>query len=216
MKTIHVKTEWIIWLIVIAPITVVVWFWGQIPDVIPSHFNLEGQADQWREKSLLLWMVPTITIGLYALFLVIPLIDPKQRMLEMGNKYFALRLIIHGFITATLLVWLQSAISNTKMDISLFFPLIAIFFILLGIYLQSVKPNYFIGIRTPWTLQDEDNWRSTHRLASRLYIAGGILMLLTMVFDLHRQYFMAVFIAVITLAVIPFFYSLFYYFRKKS
>lgn len=213
MKIIHFKTEWLIWFIVIAPVIVVLWYWGQIPSLIPSHFNLEGFADRWQEKSLLLWMIPTITFGLYALLLVIPLIDPKQRIQEMGNKYFALRLIIHGFITAVLLVWLKSAIQNTNMDMALFFPFLALFFILLGVYLQTIKPNYFLGIRTPWTLQDENNWRSTHRLASRLYVIGGAVMLLTSFF--YPKYFIAEFIGIIALSLVPILYSFIYYVKNK-
>jgi uncharacterized membrane protein len=90
MKTLFSKFEWILWLIVLAPIVLLFGIWEQIPPIIPTHYNLAGEADAWGDKTMLLWLVPTVNVLTYLLLLFVPLIDPKKRIESMGNKYFTL------------------------------------------------------------------------------------------------------------------------------
>ena len=182
MKKLFAKMEWILWLIILAPSFLLYWFWEQIPQTIATHYDLYGKADDWGDKGILLWMIPALSIFLYLILLLVPVLDPKKRIESMGGKYFALRVVVLSLISAILVIFLLSAV-YPEMDFRAgLFPVLAIFLMLMGNYLQAVKPNYFIGIRTPWTLNDEQNWQKTHRLGGRVYMLGGLVLLLASLF----------------------------------
>jgi uncharacterized membrane protein len=77
----------------------------------------------------------------------------------------------------------------------------------MGNYLQTIKPNYFIGIRTPWTLQSEQNWLKTHRLGSRMYMIGGLILLIATLFGFKSSFLLAL----LGMLLLPFFYSFWLY-----
>ena len=95
----------------------------------------------------------------------------------------------------------------------LFNPLMGIFFIVVGNWMYNIKPNYFVGIRVPWTLESPDNWRATHRLGSKFWVAGGVLITISGFFLAGKpaEYFFVA--TTLCLALIPIIYS-FVYFRK--
>ena len=111
---------------------------------------------------------------------------------------------------------IQSAISKGPLNTSMMFVLVGALFIFLGNYMQAVKPNYFIGIRTPWTLENETVWRKTHALGGRLYFIAGLLIMI-LPFILTNTIFYPVFIAIaVTASVSPIIYSYITFRQEKK
>ena len=93
---------------------------------------------------------------------------------------------------------------------------LSILFLVIGNYLPSLKPNYFIGIRTPWTLESEEIWRKTHRLGSRVWVIGSLLMIVLWFFVPSSGYSIVFFVGVLTLALIPTLYSFYLYMQERK
>ena len=204
----QIKREIPFWIILFIPILYQIYNWSFIPDNIPVHFNLKGEADRYDSKQSFLTFIIIISITLYLLLLFVPKIDPKKRISEMGEKYHYLR-----FATTFLISFIFTLITLNAIDeefklqpyLGLFFGLL---FILLGNYFRNLKPNYFIGIRTPWTLENESVWKITHQFSSILWVIGGTIMLLTNIFSQNEPVSWYINIAIIgILTIVPILYS---------
>lgn len=177
MKTFDVKKEFMIWVVMLLPIVYLFMVWGKMPDTVPTHFGIDGKPNDWSHRSTLVYLVCGMTFGIYLLFLVVPAIDPKGRIKAMGNNYFKLKfvLMLAMALLATLVV--HAALTGSIGGNTIFL-IAGGMFMFLGNYMQAVKPNYFIGIRTPWTLENETVWSRTHRLCGRLYFVAGLLTII--------------------------------------
>jgi uncharacterized membrane protein len=174
--------ELVLWFFILLPIVYLWSIWNSLPDRVAIHFNIHGDADGWAGKNSLLYVPVALGIGTYIVLLTISRIDPKKAIAQMGNKYYSLRLVLSIFMCA-LTLYLFSLADNHKMDNpAIVIGLLGGLFALIGNYLQTVRPNYFIGIRTPWTLKDETVWRKTHLIGGRLWLAGGIVVILVCFF----------------------------------
>lgn len=172
------RKEFIFWVLIVLPYVYLAFVWDKLPDKVPTHFSISGTADGWSDKSTLLWLPGGMGIVLYVLMLVIPSIDPKQRIQAMGERYYTFRLMLTLFFSfiATYLVYVSQA--GTMERPGLLTASLGAMFAMLGNYFQIIRRNYFIGIRTPWTLESELVWKRTHHMAGRLWMAGGILIII--------------------------------------
>ncbi len=168
--------ESVLWAFLILPYIYLIKIWDQLPDKVPTHFNIEGNADDWSSKTTFLFISGALGIGIYFLMLIIPVLDPKNKIQQMGEKYYILRFTITFFISLLTIYLLHISNTSSLKNPNILFALIGMLFAILGNYFQTVRPNYFIGIRTPWTLENEQVWRKTHQLGGRLWMAGGILI----------------------------------------
>jgi uncharacterized membrane protein len=208
------KNEWIIWVVIAIPFFLLAYYWNQIPETIPTHYGIDGKADRWNSKTSLLWFLPILMFFTYALLLAIPKIDPKLKVETMGKKFLYIKLIIIGLISSISSLFVYSS-ANQRVDVfSLMVIIICVFVVVMGNYLPTVKPNYFIGIRTPWTLSDENNWLKTHRIAGRIYLFGGIILLiLNVLLPQMANIFLMFLVGIILL---PIFYSLYLYLVRNK
>ncbi|MDX1627732.1 MAG: SdpI family protein [Fulvivirga sp.] len=208
--------EGILILITLLPLLALAFYYEKLPQSVPIHFNLEGEADNWADKSNLFYIFGGINLLLYFLLLIVPKIDPKGKIKQMGNKYFLIRLVVMLLISALWLVMLYTAHEGSISSIK-FFPLIIVLFVIIfGNYMQSMKPNYFVGIRTPWSLEDEYNWKATHRFGGRLWMIGGVLILIAMVFLPAKYHMQLSLLGTLLLALIPAGYSYWIFSRQKK
>jgi len=168
--------EAILWIFILLPILYLWMLWDQLPQTVPTNFNINGEADDWSDKSMLLYIPGLMGIVIYLLMLIIPGIDPKKKLDQMGDKFFMLRLIIGVFICGISLYILHATKTGAMSGPNIIMILIGGFFTVFGNYMQTVRPNYFVGIRTPWTLENEEVWKATHRLGGKVWMAGGLLM----------------------------------------
>lgn len=177
MKT-SLKTEWPLLLIVAVPFVYLALQWNQLPDRVPLHWNIRGEIDRWGDKSEL-WLIPFLTTGLvYLIFLAVPAIDPKNKIREMGAKYTQLKYIVTACMAALAVVIIHMTRTEGTLSPSPMLAVIGLLFAFLGNYFKTVRPNYFIGIRTPWTLEHPEIWKKTHRLGGVLWLTGGLLIVL--------------------------------------
>jgi len=168
--------ESVLWAFIVLPYVYLAAIWNKLPERVPTHFDLAGNVDTWSGKGIL-WILPgALGIGIYLLMLIIPVLDPKRKIQQMGNKYYTFRFMLTLFFSlfATYLVYISY--TGSMRSPGMLIALVGVLFAMLGNYFQTVRPNYFIGIRTPWTLENEEVWKKTHRLGGRLWMAGGILI----------------------------------------
>ena len=174
------RTTTIIVLLMIAAGTVAgLLLWNRLPDPIASHWNLNDQVDGYMPKFWGVFLLPFITLGMFVLFLVVPSIDPlKANIAQFRGAFNLFIVLIVGFMLylyGLTLAW--SLGYNFKMSGALL-PAIGLLFIFIGFMLRQAKRNFFIGIRTPWTLSSDTVWNETHRVGAVLFIVSGALAFL--------------------------------------
>ena len=191
--------------IALLPFVYLAYIWNELPKEVPMHWNASGEIDRWGDKSELFMMIFMLTGITYLIFLVIPYIDPKQKLQNMGNKLNSVRMVLTVFMSA-LAIYILFSTQQKNSDPGFVFAIIGLLFAFLGNYLKTIKPNYFIGIRTPWTLENEAVWKKTHLMASKLWFVGGLLMAMTfLVPNVFQEYTFFGITAVII--IIPILYS---------
>ncbi len=213
----RIKQEWLQLLILAAPFALIPFVWDKMPDRIPIHWDYNGHPNGYGNKAFGLMFAPTLNIGLALLFIGLSKIDPKAWMMNVSSVMLRpLRLVITGFLTVVCYVTTLSILYPEVNMGTTFQFLMPGFFLVLGNFLPTVKPNYFVGIRVPWTLEDPDNWRQTHRLAGRLWVIASALYLVIEIV-LGNQVPQAMFwgyLGIIT--VVPILYSFVYFQRSKK
>ncbi len=148
--------------------------YSRLPDPMPSHWNAAGEIDGYMSKFWGVFLLPLMTIVLVPLFLVIPHIDPLKANIAKFRGVFNWFIVV--FVAYMLLVYaltMASALGvQFNMTIALL-PVVGLLFIGAGYMMGKTKRNFFIGIRTPWTLSSETVWDETHKLGSKLFMLGG-------------------------------------------
>ena len=205
----------VIWLL---PAVYLFLIYADLPQTVPVHYGLKGTVDRYGSKSEFL-VTSFILIGVsalvYLLLKFLPAIDPKKKV-KFGEATFqkmAFGMII--FLAALNIVIIYATV-HRGFDISkLIFPLMGLLFVFIGNMMNSIKPNYFVGFKAPWALENEDNWRATHRLASRLWVAGGLVITIVTFILPTEPGTIAFMCGVAVLAIVPYVYS-YRYFRKHT
>lgn len=209
--------ESLLLILAVLPFIYLAYVWKSLPDIVPTHFNIKGEADDWSSKTSLIYLTGGLQFGVYLLMLVIPYIDPKKKIEQMGGKYYNLRFVLSLFMSVLAIYIIYVTGVGTMKDSNLLFVIIGALFAMLGNYFQTVRPNYFVGIRTPWTLENEEVWKKTHRLGGQFWMAGGILIV-TLAFLLKNNSAFAVLFTVLILlmAIVPIVYSYFAFQKEKG
>lgn len=156
------------------------WAYPQLPAMIASHWNIMGQVDGYMSKFWGLFLLPFILAGLWLLLTAIPRIDPMKANLATFRPYYNLMvlliIVILAIIDKLLLLWNL----GTHLPISnIIDALLGIMAIGLGVLLPYTKRNFFMGIRTPWTLASDQVWNETHRRAGKVFLVAGVVALVS-------------------------------------
>jgi len=212
MKTSH--SRFYILLIFIVSIVIGIYLYPQLPDNVASHWNSAGMVDGYMPKFWGLFLMPIIIILCVFLFEYIPRIDPLkanvQEFKDQYNEFIVFIILFLFYIHVLTLVWNL----GTRFNLGQFMiPALSIFFYYIGTFLPYAKRNWFIGIRTPWTLSSDRVWDSTHKLGSKLFKVIGILGLVGLLTPKYAIYFI-IFPALIAV-VWTFVFSYFEY-KKES
>jgi uncharacterized membrane protein len=183
-----------------------IYFYPQVPEQMATHWNSQGEVDGYMSKLWGLFFMPLVITGLVIMFLAIPKIDPRKENIAKFRKYY------DGFIVILVLfmvaVHLQTVLWNIGIRINpnAMLPLgIGLLFYYMGILTENAERNWFIGIRTPWTLSSEKVWKRTNRLGGKLFRIAGIAAVFGAFFPEFAIYFILV--PVITVAGISVIYS---------
>lgn len=152
-----------------------VYLW--LPDQIPSHWNLAGEVDSTMSKTWGAFMMPLIMLGLYGVFRVIPALSPEGYGIEAANSGFVgIRVAVFALFALLNLLILLAALGVPIAMGSAVSMAVGGLLAVLGWFLDRLPRNFYVGIRTPWTIVDEDNWTRTHRLGKWLFMAAGLVM----------------------------------------
>jgi uncharacterized membrane protein len=191
--------------IALIPFAYLIYIWNRLPEKVPMHWNGAGEIDRYGDKKELLVMLFMLVGITYFVFLIIPSIDPKQKLQNMGNKLNNLRMILTLFMSG-LAVFILYSVQQKTSNPSFVLAIIGLLFAFLGNYFKTIKPNYFIGIRTPWTLENEEVWKKTHLMGGKLWFVGGLLMALTFVLPNEMQLYTFLGITAV-ISIVPIVYS---------
>jgi len=154
--------------------------WNQLPDQMASHWDINDQVNGYMSRSWGVFMMPLITLGMFVLFLVVPNIDPlKANISEFRESFNLFIVFIVGFMVYIHVLTLRWNLGYTNLGIGkAMLPAMGVLFIVIGSLLRKAKRNWFIGIRTPWTLSSDTVWNKTHQLGAVLFMASGVLVLI--------------------------------------
>ncbi|MCK5476420.1 MAG: SdpI family protein [Candidatus Aenigmarchaeota archaeon] len=209
------KTQTIILTILLLSFAIGIYIYPQMPDKMASHWNAQGQVDGYMSKFWGVFLMPTISVGLLLLFLLIPKIDPLKANIEKFRKYyddFIVMMIAFLFYVYLLtLVWNSGFVFNMTQFLT---PASGLMFYYIGILTQNAKRNWFIGIRTPWTLSSENVWNKTHKIGGKLFKTIGIIAFLGIFFP--NQMFFFVFFPVLFVAGYLIVYSYIEYQKEEK
>jgi len=174
------RTELPLWLLILAMFALALSAWPSSPDRIPVHWGLHGQVDRYGGRFEGLLLFPLVTVALYLVTLALPRIDPgRLNYARFAGAYTVVRFGLIGFMAAVYGL-MQIQIRGHQIDVEhALFVLVGILFSLLGTVMGKIRPNWFFGIRTPWTLSSKASWIRTHRLGGWVFLMGGIAMIVT-------------------------------------
>ena len=175
MKNNSTSAEVLMIALLLAPFVYLAFIWDTLPAQIATHYDLQGHANGWMPKETSVLVISILSAVIYLLLRYLPAIDPKGKL--QSSNFQKLRVIITLFFAAIMgWLWYMAAHQfEARLPVVTILALAGLTVAGIGNYLTTVKPNWFVGIRTPWTLESDEVWQKTHRLGGRLMVVGGLL-----------------------------------------
>jgi uncharacterized membrane protein len=171
------RSKWLAPACILAQLIFGAAIYSQLPERVPIHWNINGQVDNTAGRLAGVLLMPAIAAGMWLLLLFLPRIDPRRAAYaSFADTY---QLIINALMLFLTLV--QIAVLGAALGWPLNMPQligagVGLLFMVLGNEMGRLKPNWFAGIRTPWTLSDPENWRRTHRFGGKVFFVAGLLI----------------------------------------
>lgn len=179
---------------------------SQLPDPMPSHWNAAGQVDGYMSKFWGIWLMPLMTLGIALLLAAVPAIDPlRANIAQFRNLY---NFFIVGFVVYMLYVYgltLAASLGYQFNMSTMMLPAMGLLFIGISFLMKNAKRNFFIGIRTPWTLSSDSVWEKTHRLGAKMFLISGVVVLVSAFLGENGIWLMMA--ALLVAAFVPIVYS---------
>jgi uncharacterized membrane protein len=175
MKLMHGATLLVFFLTVVITIAV----YPSMPDVVASHWNAAGEVNGTMPKFWGLLLIPLLMAVFSALFLVLPRIDPlRENYIKFQNYYDGFILVFAAFlfvIQLQIILWGMGIPLSPNLTLP---AMIGILFIYIGFMLEHAEPNWFVGIRTPWTMSSVSVWKKTHAISAKLFKIAGVVCMI--------------------------------------
>ncbi len=192
-----------------------IYFYPEFSDQVASHWNTKGEVDGYISKFWGLFLMPIVSLALWLLFLLIPKIDPLKKNVEKFRKYFdtfvVLIILFLFYVYLLTIAWNLGA----RFDMGrVMVPAMGILFFYIGVLLKHAKRNWFIGIRTPWTLSSDKVWDKTHELGGKLFKIAGVITILSIFFS--KWSFWIVIASALLVTIYTLVYSYFLYQKEKG
>lgn len=171
--------KWIPLLIVAAAFIASAVVYPSLPDRMPTHWNFQGEVDGWSGRAWGAWMIPLMIVLLWGLMRWLPSIDPRgSNYVKFGGAFEGIMVAVMLFMLAVHAIVLRAALGYpVAVDRLLPFG-VGVLLAVIGNLLPRARSNWFVGIRTPWTLSSDRVWEKTHRFGGRLFVIGGIVIAL--------------------------------------
>jgi uncharacterized membrane protein len=204
---------------VLLPFAYAAWVYPSLPPTIPIHFNMEGKADGWGSRESI-FIGPAIlgfvSFFVYLLMINIRKIDPKRYEGADDKVYAQYGLFLVAFLSVLSLVIILSAVNQDMPVEKLVFGIMGFAFAIMGIFMPRLKQNYIAGYRLPWTLEDEKNWQSTHSLAGKYWLYGGLLQSITAILLQGKWIFITFMLILAVMVIAPLIHSFTFFKRQKK
>ena len=200
-------------IVILLPILIGLMLWNTLPDQVPTHWNAQGEVDGWSSKVFAVFGLPIFLFVIHWMCILATSVDPKKQNIE--GKVLWIVFWICPIVSLLVCTMSYGVALGMEFEVDkIMLALMGIVFIVVGNYLPKCKQSYTVGIKLPWTLNDEENWNRTHRMGGKLWVASGIILLLSML--LPASAMVVVVLAVIGVAVfVPTVYS-YLLFREKE
>lgn len=198
-------------LIILIPIVIGLILWDKLPDQVPVHWNMSGEVDDYATKTQAVFLMPLVLVAFQWICVLGTSLDPKKQ--NINDKMFTLVLWIIPIISLLCNSMVYATALGHKVSVEIIMPLfMGALFIIIGNYLPKCKQSYTMGIKLPWTLDDEENWNKTHRMAGFLWVIGGIIVMATAFLGAFWLFF----IVLIPMVIVPTVYSYLLYKKSKK
>ena len=178
--------------------------WSQLPNQISIHFNAAGQANNFQSKVLAVFGLPLFLLLVHLFVIFVIGRDPKNSAMNEKMVRVIYWLIPIVSLIVSYLIYSKALGSTTNPSVFVS-ALLGLIFVIMGNYMPKLKVNHTVGIRLPWTLQSEDNWHKTHRLAGKLWVLGGLILLLEAGLQFALSYVLV--LVILAIVFIPMMYS---------
>ena len=199
--------KWVPAVLILAAVIASIIVYPQLPEKMPTHWSASGEVNGWSSRLWGAWMLPLLMAVIWVMMRAIPYVDPRRANYEkFAGMYNALVILILAFMLVIHVIVLAAATGRAVPIDRIVMPLVGVFIGAIGFLIPRAHPNWFVGIRTPWTLTSDLAWERTHKLGGPLFIAFGVLMIIAGFFAPEQAIWVLVF-AAITLVVFLFAYS---------
>ena len=213
MKGKPIKAHWFLWVLIGVGFLVSILLYHRLPAQIPMHWNIAGEVNGYGSRFEGAFALPLLNVAILLLLVWLPAIDPRRKSYAQFKRFYRL----FQWVMVIFLLGMQGLILawalGYRLSVALYVKLaLGFLFMVLGNYLGEVRPNWFMGIRTPWTLENEEVWVKTHHLAGPLMFGVGVLFLV-LAFINHVFAFWLIIAGVMAAALVPVVYS--YWLHQK-
>ena len=208
------KTMWLAVAMVALMWIVSAWYYPQLPETVPIHWNSQGIANDFMDKPWGALLMPLISSGVLLLLFILPVLSPKGFRLDSAKRAYGIVVsIIMAFMLAVLVLSYEHTLGKVDSFSEWISAGLGVLLVVLGNYLSKFPKNFWVGIRTPWTLASDEVWFKTHRLGGRTFMAGGLLVFLGSFAGIRLEYLVGI---VLVAAFTPVVYSLVIYKRMHG
>ncbi len=177
----------IVWLIILLPAIYLAIVWNSLPETMALHFDLKGNIDRYGNRNDLFYMILILTALNILIYFLLPnvyRIDPKKIAVENKSRLYRIAFAIVVFMATVLCLIIYSSIhGNIIYSTRFILAGVGLLLAIIGNYMHTIKPNYFAGIRLPWTLNNNENWKKTHLLGGKLFFGAGLLITVVCLFS---------------------------------
>ena len=186
-------------------VAVAAYLYPALPEQIPTHWNIDGEVDDYTAKPWGVMILPLAAILVFVVMRLIPLISPKgfrtDSFMDVVNVF---TVAMVGFMSGVAVLVLLEANGQDVWINEMIFVGVGLLFMILGIYMAKVRKNFFIGIRTPWTLASDEVWNRTHRFGGKMFVLTGVFMILNGFVRFPMPWLLA---SIVIVALVPVIYS---------
>ena len=204
---------WLSVLFIVVSFVLAFYYYPSMPDQMASHWNAKGEVDGNMSKFWGLFLMPILSIFMFGLFLLLPSIDPlKKNFVKFRAYYDWFVVVLLGFL---LYIYLLTLLWNLGYVFNMSVMMVAamgVLFFYIGYLLKNAERNWFVGIRTPWTLSSDKVWKKTHQLGGKMFKVSGIIAFCGLFFQEIAIWL--VLVPVLFTALFLFVYSYFVYKKK--
>ena len=200
------------WLLALLPLVLVAVFYSRLPDQVPMHWGFDGEINRYGSKNEL-WLTGALGPLFALLFQFLPRLDPKRRNYEKFQTYYeAFSLVLVAFIAVMMGVALLESFRPGTLSMGrVVSALVGLLFLFVGNLMGKVKPNFFMGIRNPWTISNPDVWNRAHRLGGGLFFLTGLVTVVSAILLPEPVTFAVLMAGTLLTTLIPTVMSYFWY-----